>query len=80
MTGQGFASKTPERRKEDARKGGQMAHRKGTAHQWTSETARAAALKGVAKRKARMTEKTPEPRTSGLVHGGSCACPACTGV
>ena len=58
MAGQGFAKRTPTERSEAARKGGQMAHRKGTAHQWTSETARAAALKAVANRKARQVVVT----------------------
>lgn len=43
---QGFASMPPERRSEIARKGGIAAHAKGTAHEWTSEEARAAGQKG----------------------------------
>lgn len=50
---QGFASMTPERRAEIARKGGRAAHAKGTGHQWTSETARAAGRKGGESRAAR---------------------------
>lgn len=42
----GFAVMTPERQREIASKGGQAAHVKGTAHQWTSEEARAAGQKG----------------------------------
>lgn len=42
----GFASMTPERQREIASKGGRAAHRAGTAHQWTSEAARAAGRKG----------------------------------
>lgn len=42
----GFASMNPERQKEIARKGGRAAHEKGTAHQFTSDEARAAGRKG----------------------------------
>lgn len=45
-TGRGFASMTPEKRKAVASAGGRAAHAKGTAHQWTSEAARAAGRKG----------------------------------
>lgn len=50
----GFASLSPERRREVARQGGRTAHANGTAHQWTSEEARQAGRKGaavIAKRK-----------------------------
>jgi general stress protein YciG len=36
----------PEKQREIARKGGRAAHKKGTAHQWTSEEARIAGRKG----------------------------------
>lgn len=42
----GFASMDPERQREIASKGGRAAHRKGTAHEWTSEEARVAGRKG----------------------------------
>jgi uncharacterized protein len=42
----GFASMSPEKQREIAQKGGRAAHEKGTAHQWTSEEARAAGRKG----------------------------------
>lgn len=42
----GFASMNSERQKEIARKGGRAAHEKGTAHQFTSDEARAAGRKG----------------------------------
>ncbi|NLN77600.1 MAG: general stress protein [Armatimonadetes bacterium] len=42
----GFASMDPEKQREIARKGGRAAHKKGTAHQWTSEEARIAGRKG----------------------------------
>lgn len=42
----GFASMTPERRREIASKGGRAAHQKGTAHEWTQDEARTAGQKG----------------------------------
>ena len=42
----GFASMDPAKQKEIASKGGKAAHRKGSAHQWTTEEARAAGRKG----------------------------------
>jgi len=42
----GFASMSPERRTEIARKGGQTAQAKGTGHKWTVEQAREAGKKG----------------------------------
>ena len=42
----GFASMSPEKQREIASKGGRAAHAKGTAHEWTSETARIAGKKG----------------------------------
>lgn len=42
----GFACIDPERRREIARKGGKAAHAAGTAHQFTSDEARAAGKKG----------------------------------
>lgn len=42
MSGKGFAGMTPEKRKEIASRGGKAAQLKGTAHKWTSETAREA--------------------------------------
>lgn len=49
----GFAGLSPERRLEISRKGGRMAHIKGTARQWTKETARAAAMIAVNNRRAK---------------------------
>lgn len=51
--GRGFAGMTPERQREIASQGGRAAHRSGNAHQYTSQEARAAALKGHANAKAR---------------------------
>lgn len=42
----GFASMNNERQREIARKGGRAAHAKGTAHEFTSDEARAAGQKG----------------------------------
>lgn len=42
----GFASMSSERQREIARKGGKAAHEKGTAHEFTSDEARAAGRKG----------------------------------
>lgn len=38
----GFASMSPEKQRMIASKGGKMAHKKRTAHEWTSEEARLA--------------------------------------
>ncbi|MBI2056533.1 MAG: stress-induced protein [Candidatus Sungbacteria bacterium] len=42
----GFGSMTPEKRREIARKGGQTAHLKGTAHRYNREEARDAGRRG----------------------------------
>ena len=42
----GFASMDPERQREIASEGGKAAHRKGTAHRFTSEEAQDAGRKG----------------------------------
>lgn len=42
----GFASMTPERQREIARKGGKTAQERGSAHRFTSEEAQAAGRKG----------------------------------
>lgn len=46
ISNRGFASMTPEQQRQIASKGGQAAHKKGVAHEWTSEEARAAGRKG----------------------------------
>lgn len=53
----GFALLTPEQHLEISRAGGQRAHQIGRAHKWTSEEARIASLKGVAKRRAMQQEQ-----------------------
>jgi len=42
----GFASMDQNKQREIASKGGRAAHQKGTAHEWTSDEARAAGRKG----------------------------------
>ncbi len=42
----GFASMSAEKQREIARKGGQAAHARGTAHEFTADEARAAGKKG----------------------------------
>lgn len=44
--GRGFASMSPEKKREIASLGGKAAHALGTAHKWTSEEAQAAGRKG----------------------------------
>ncbi len=45
-SGRGFAAMDPEKQRKIASKGGRAAHRKGTAHEFTSEEAREAGRKG----------------------------------
>jgi general stress protein YciG len=42
----GFASMSPDKQREIARKGGRAAHERGTAHEFTADEARAAGRKG----------------------------------
>lgn len=42
----GFASMSPAKQREIASKGGKAAHKKGTAHEWTTKEAREAGRKG----------------------------------
>ncbi|SEB03733.1 KGG domain-containing protein [Variovorax sp. YR216] len=51
--GRGFAAMDPTRQRDIAREGGRAAHEKGTAHEFTSEEARAAGLKSRMNRLAR---------------------------
>jgi general stress protein YciG len=55
--GRGFASMSPEKKREIASKGGKAAHAMGTAHKWTSEEAQAAGRKGgsISRRRPRTT-------------------------
>ena len=54
----GFGSLTPEQRREYAARGGRKAQARGTAHRWTSETAKEANRRAIESRRA---SKTPEP-------------------
>jgi general stress protein YciG len=56
----GFASMTPEKKREIASKGGKAAHALGTAHKWTSEEAQAAGRKGgsISRRRPKTEEKS----------------------
>lgn len=42
----GFAAMDPEERRAAAAKGGREAHRRGTAHEWTPQEAKAAGRRG----------------------------------
>lgn len=46
----GFASMDEDRQREIARRGGQIAHQRGAAHEWTAEEAAEAGRKGGSKR------------------------------
>jgi general stress protein YciG len=71
----GFAAMDTEKQKEIARKGGQAAHKKGTAHEFTPEEARAAGRKGgqAAHEKGTAHEFTPEEARAAGRKGGQAA-------
>ena len=52
----GFASMSKKRHKETSSTGGKNANKRGLKHQWSTEKARAAALKAVQNKKNRMTQ------------------------
>lgn len=56
--GRGFASMSPEKKREIASKGGKAAHALGTAHEWTSEEAQEAGRKGGSISRRRWEERT----------------------
>lgn len=68
----GFASMDQEKQREIARKGGKVAHEKGTAHEFSSEEARAAGSKGgkVAHEKGSAHEFSPEEAREAGSKGG----------
>lgn len=73
----GFASMDRTKQREIASKGGRAAHEKGTAHEWTSDEARAAGRKGgVASHRRKQEQQgevppTPAPAKQGLTgHAG----------
>jgi general stress protein YciG len=53
--GRGFASMDREKQRQIASKGGRAAHASGTAHEWSSEEARAAGRKGGIATRKRVT-------------------------
>ncbi|HUY75889.1 MAG TPA: KGG domain-containing protein [Ktedonobacterales bacterium] len=55
--GRGFASMDPDKQREIASKGGRAAHQLGTAHEWTSDEARAAGRKGGAASRQRLNDE-----------------------
>ena len=55
----GFASMDGDKQRQIASKGGKAAHAKGTAHEWTSEEARAAGRKGGESRGTRVMPTGP---------------------
>ena len=62
----GFAMLDPEKRREISRRGGIAAHAKGTAHEFTTDEARAAGRKGgqvTKERRASKPESEPAPTT-----------------
>jgi general stress protein YciG len=60
----GFAALSPEARRAISRKGGVLAHLKGSAHEWDSAAARAAGRKGGLSSKTKRTV-TPPPADNG---------------
>ena len=62
----GFASMDRSKQREIASKGGKAAHQKGSAHEWTSEEARAAGRKGgMASHRRRQEEMAASPVVAG---------------
>jgi uncharacterized protein len=58
--GRGFASMSPEKKREIASKGGKAAHALGTAHKWSSEEAQAAGRKGGSISRRRSTKSVAQ--------------------
>lgn len=58
---QGFASMTPERRREISASGGRAAHAKGTAHRFTSEEASIQGRKGGRPSWKKHLQSSPDP-------------------
>jgi uncharacterized protein len=57
----GFASMNEARRREISAKGGRAVHKKGTGHEWTSETAREAGIKSGEKKLKRRFDQLLDP-------------------
>lgn len=66
----GFASMDPARQREIASKGGRAAHAKGTAHEWTSDEAKAAGRIG-GMRSRRPQKNAPEGSAVGAAASGA---------
>lgn len=60
----GFASMDANKQREIASKGGRAAHQKGTAHQWSSDEARAAGRKGGVSRSNNLNARAQSRQTS----------------
>jgi len=67
----GFAAMTPAQRSAIARRGGQAAHRAGTAHEWTPESASAAGRKGGLASSADRERMAEQGRKGGLQRGAN---------
>lgn len=68
----GFASMDRGKQREIASKGGKAAHHKGSAHEWTSEEARAAGRKGgMASHRRKQEQGAPVARADDRAPGGS---------
>lgn len=65
----GFAALTPEERSAISRKGGVLAHLKGSAHEWDSAAARVAGRKGGLSSKAKRTVAPPAADAGDLLAG-----------
>ena len=58
--GGAFESMTPERVREGGERGGRRAQQKGTAHRWTTDTAKAANKKALEERRRRRDSPNPD--------------------
>ena len=67
----GFASMDNDKQRQIASKGGRAAHAKGTAHEWTSEEARAAGRKGGESRGGRPDDSSMQQGATFLSNAGS---------
>jgi general stress protein YciG len=72
MEDRGFASMDRSRQRDIASKGGKAAHQKGTAHEWTSDEARAAGRKGgMASHRRKEEQQSPDGNTPESAMGGN---------
>ena len=75
----GFASMDRGKQRDIASKGGKAAHQQGSAHEWTSDEARAAGRKGVLASHRRMREKKAET-SAALTQAEEPTAASCCGV